>query len=168
MTDYAPLSPLQQLADDYRRESETTIRVLRAFPAAQAGFRPHETSNSAHQLAWTFAIENALIEGAIASGLKEGRPRSEMPSGWDETVSAYASGVARVQRLLEGLDEAALGRPVSFFVAPKTPGDIPLLPFVRMMLFDSVHHRGQLSVYLRMVGGRVPSIYGPSRDEPWT
>jgi uncharacterized damage-inducible protein DinB len=35
------------------------------------------------------------------------------------------------------------------------------------MLHDQIHHRGQFSVYLRMVGGKVPSIYGPSGDEPW-
>jgi uncharacterized damage-inducible protein DinB len=37
-----------------------------------------------------------------------------------------------------------------------------------LMLNDSIHHRGQLTVYLRMAGGRVPSIYGPSADEPWS
>lgn len=168
MSTFAPLSPARQLADDYRRESATTARVLRAFPAEQAGFQPHETSNSAHQLAWTFAMENMLVEAAIAHGLREGWPRQERPAGWEETVQAYADGVARVTALLDGLDESMLGRPVSFYVAPKTPGDVPLLAFVRMMLFDSVHHRGQLSVYLRMVGAKVPSIYGPSRDEPWT
>lgn len=54
-----------------------------------------------------------------------------------------------------------------FFVAPKTMGDIPLMEFLWYSLFDHIHHRGQLSVYLRMVG-KVPSIYGPSGDESWT
>ena len=54
-----------------------------------------------------------------------------------------------------------------FFVAPKQTGDIPLPEFLEFMLHDQIHHRGQLSVYLRLAGGKVPSIYGPSADEPW-
>ena len=44
---------------------------------------------------------------------------------------------------------------------------IPVIDVLWFMLTDSIHHRGQLSVYVRMAGGRVPSIYGPSADEPW-
>jgi len=54
-----------------------------------------------------------------------------------------------------------------FMVAPKQKGEVPLADFVEFMLGDQIHHRGQLSVYLRMAGGKVPSIYGPSADEPW-
>ena len=56
---------------------------------------------------------------------------------------------------------------VQLFVAPKTLGDYPTMEFLWFLLFDHIHHRGQLSVYLRMVG-KVPSIYGPSGDQPWT
>jgi uncharacterized damage-inducible protein DinB len=57
---------------------------------------------------------------------------------------------------------------VQFFVAPKQVGDIPAESFLWFMLHDQIHHRGQLSVYVRMAGGKVPSIYGPSADEPWS
>ena len=53
-----------------------------------------------------------------------------------------------------------------FFVAPKTLGDIPKIQFMWMVLCDQIHHRGQFSVYLRMADGKVPSIYGPTADEP--
>jgi uncharacterized damage-inducible protein DinB len=56
---------------------------------------------------------------------------------------------------------------VSFLVAPKTLGNIPKLTFLWFILNDEIHHRGQFSVYLRIAGARVPSIYGPSADEPW-
>jgi uncharacterized damage-inducible protein DinB len=42
-----------------------------------------------------------------------------------------------------------------------------VIAFLWLMLMDSIHHRGQLSVYIRPAGGKVPSIYGPSGDEPW-
>ena len=46
-------------------------------------------------------------------------------------------------------------------------GDFPVAEFLWFMLMDSVHQHGQLSVYVRCAGGKVPSIYGPSADEPW-
>jgi len=50
---------------------------------------------------------------------------------------------------------------------PRQFGDVSKLFLCTLMLNDSIHHRGQMSVYLRMSGAKVPSIYGPSRDEPW-
>jgi uncharacterized damage-inducible protein DinB len=50
---------------------------------------------------------------------------------------------------------------------PKAIGPVPKGAIVQFMLNDHIHHRGQLSVYLRMTGNKVPSIYGPSKDEPW-
>jgi uncharacterized damage-inducible protein DinB len=46
-------------------------------------------------------------------------------------------------------------------------GDVPKMQALWMFLCDQIHHRGQFSVYLRMADGKVPSIYGPSADEPW-
>ena len=60
-----------------------------------------------------------------------------------------------------------LNKTVKFFVAPKQMGDLRKMDVLWYMLMDSVHHRGQFSVYLRMADGKVPSIYGPSADEPW-
>jgi uncharacterized damage-inducible protein DinB len=63
--------------------------------------------------------------------------------------------------------DADLNKTVKFFVAPKKMGDVRRLDFLWLLLMDMVHHRGQFSVYLRMADGKVPSIYGPSADEPW-
>lgn len=52
-------------------------------------------------------------------------------------------------------------------MTPKQMGDFRKADVLWMMMMDAVHHRGQFSVYLRMAGGKVPSIYGPSADEPW-
>jgi uncharacterized damage-inducible protein DinB len=86
-------------------------------------------------------------------------------------MSAIADAAARAHRqvveLLRNADDAKLEGSVQFFVAPKTLGDVPTMEFLWYLLFDHVHHRGQLTVYLRMVG-KVPSVYGPSGDQPWT
>jgi uncharacterized damage-inducible protein DinB len=89
------------------------------------------------------------------------------------TVSAVADRLEKVHAealaVLRGVDEAALSNEtVKFFVAPKTLGDVPKIEFLWFLLLDHVHHRGQFSIYLQIVGAKVPSIYGPSADEPWT
>jgi uncharacterized damage-inducible protein DinB len=58
-------------------------------------------------------------------------------------------------------------RTVKFPIAPRTMGDVPTIQFLWFILCDAIHHRGQFSIYLRMADGKVPSIYGPSLDEPW-
>jgi uncharacterized damage-inducible protein DinB len=89
-----------------------------------------------------------------------------------ETVAAMVEALEREHKqvvdTLRPLDEATLAtETVRFFVAPKTLGDIPKIEFLWFLLFDHVHHRGQFSIYLRMADAKVPSIYGPSADEPW-
>jgi uncharacterized damage-inducible protein DinB len=73
----------------------------------------------------------------------------------------------RTVALVEQMPDSQTGDTVKFFTGPKTLGDIPKLDFLWFLLCDQIHHRGQFSVYLRMAGGKVPSIYGPSGDEPW-
>jgi uncharacterized damage-inducible protein DinB len=57
--------------------------------------------------------------------------------------------------------------PPGSVTAPKTIGDVPKIDLLWMVLHDQIHHRGQFSIYLRMADGKVPSIYGPTADEPW-
>jgi uncharacterized damage-inducible protein DinB len=160
-------SARQALLDSYRRESATTLKILRAFPPEHAELRPHPTSNSAQQLAWTFAIENTLIGAALRNELRMPPAFPPMPSSWDECVDAYAQGVDHVTALLTSARDEDMSDMVPFMTGPRQFGDVSKLFLCTLMLNDSIHHRGQLSVYLRMSGAKVPSIYGPSRDEPW-
>ena len=162
---------LQQFLDSYEREHATTMKVLRAFPEDQLELRPHPRSNSARDLAWIFVLERMLgqrivIENVFASD----NPPRGMPKP-PESMATILSEVERTHRefgdAVRSLTERELGETVRFFVAPKTMGDIPRMDFLWFLLHDEIHHRGQFSVYLRMAGGKVPSIYGPSADEPW-
>jgi uncharacterized damage-inducible protein DinB len=64
--------------------------------------------------------------------------------------------------------DAFLQRQVHFFRGPKTLGEFTRLEFAWFLLMDEIHHRGQFSIYSRIADAKVPSIYGPSADEPWT
>jgi uncharacterized damage-inducible protein DinB len=89
------------------------------------------------------------------------------PAKMSEIAAAAEKAYGDVMEALKAADDARLEVSHKFLVGPKTFGEMTTMEIVRFMLFDHIHHRGQLSVYLRMVGGKVPAIYGPSGDEPW-
>lgn len=149
------------------REHGVTLKVMRAFPSHEAGFQPHPRSQPAKKLMWTFVQEQALAIAALDGTLGQAGSMGTEPDTVVEVIEAYDAGVRQVVERLTGAADADLSRTVKFYVGPGQMGDIPLMDFLWMMLMDSIHHRGQLSVYVRMAGGLVPSIYGPSADEPW-
>ena len=155
--------------DTLRRELPVTRKVLAAFPATEADFRPHPRSSTARQLAWTFVIEARLVTFALEGTSSKNKGFIPPPASWGEILTAFDAQYAEVVRLAGALGSGGTPPgPVPFFVAAKTPGEIPLVEFLWFMLHDQIHHRGQMTVYLRMAGGKVPSIYGPSADEPWS
>jgi uncharacterized damage-inducible protein DinB len=151
----------------YQRETSTTLRVMDAFPGDKADFRPHERSNNALHLGWTFVVEQAMLLKALRGEEMFGGGFGEPPGTWAATVDAFKQARAEVLSELAKPENQELDGTVVFMVGPRQKGDVPLADFVEFMLGDQIHHRGQLSVYLRMAGGKVPSIYGPSADEPW-
>lgn len=157
---------IEQFRDLYLLEHATTRKVLHAYPPDQAGLKPHERSGSAEKLAWTFVIEE-MIMLKVLSNEPLGRDMPKPPETWQGILDAFDEQHEKMKEKLASVDAASLN-PVKFFVGPKQMGEYAPLTFLFRFLCDQIHHRGQLSVYLRMAGGKVPSIYGPTGDEPWT
>jgi hypothetical protein len=163
-------TPKRQFLHAYAEEHERTLRVLRAYPPDQSELRPHPKCKTARELAWVFTLERGLGTLVMNDGLASGEPPGAMPpapASWDEVVAAFEKAHAEFGELVAGLDDDALAASVKFFAGPGRLADWPRIRFLWFLLSDEIHHRGQLSVYLRMADGRVPSIYGPSGDEPW-
>lgn len=158
---------LNAFTDTLKREFDTTRRVVANYPSAQGDFRPHERSNTARQLIWTFVVEERMMLFGARDGEVMGKAFIPAPDDWGEMLSVMEKTHEELLQFLTSTTEDKLAPHVSFFVAPKQMGQIPTMQFLWFMLHDHIHHRGQLSVYLRMAGGKVPSIYGPSADEPW-
>ena len=158
----------RQLIDALNREHTTTKKVIDAFPSDQPDFKPHPRSNSAKQLLWTFAVEERLILLALKNELKLGGGFPKAPETWSECYNAFRQTHTELVNALESANDDDFAGTVKFFTGPGTLGDYPKAEFMWFMLGDQIHHRGQMSVYIRMAGGKVPSIYGPSADEPWT
>ncbi len=151
----------------FAKELPITVKLMRAYPAGQDDFRPHERSTPAARLAHTFALANAIAAKAITGELTMPPDFPPAPATYAEAVANYERGAQDVLEALEEMPESRLSETVDFFTGPGQIGPISVGDLLWLMLMDSVHHRGQLSVYVRMAGGKVPSIYGPSADEPW-
>ncbi len=162
-------SPKEQFLQAFEKEHETTMRVLHAYPVEKENLRPHPKAKTARELAWMFALEQGMQEKGLTAGFDWTKP-PQMPPAPDSfatVLAAIEQGHKRLGDLVRGMSDAALLETLKFFVAPKQLGDVPKIQFVWFVLCDQIHHRGQFSVYLRMADGKVPSIYGPSLDEPW-
>jgi uncharacterized damage-inducible protein DinB len=148
------------------REFPTTVKVLKAYPAAKGDLKPHAKSKSARELAWNFVTEEKACDMAL-DGAIEFAKMPPSPATFPEVISTYEKAHAALIERLKRTPDAELNKTVKFFTGPKQMGDVRKMDLLWMMLMDSVHHRGQFSVYLRMADGKVPSIYGPTADEPW-
>jgi hypothetical protein len=145
------------------------MRVLRAFPADQPDFRPHPRSSSARDLAFTFVLEQSLLMRALLDDLRiGGAPVPRPPETIAEVMDRFDSEFHEVLEQLRATPEQELIRgKTQFFTGPRQLGEYTKLEFAWFLLMDQIHHRGQYTVYVRLAGGRVPSVYGPSADEPW-
>lgn len=164
------LSPKQQFLKEYEKEHQTTVRVLRAYPRDQLDLRPHPSCRTARELAWVFVMECGLGIAVYNDKLQELMASGEMPQppeDWDELLGALEKAHREFAELVQSTSDSDLQQGVSFFTGPKTMGEYTRLEWLWFLLHDQIHHRGQFSIYLRMAGGKVPSIYGPTGDEPW-
>jgi hypothetical protein len=162
----------QRFLETYEQEHEKTMRVLRAFPADKAEFRPSERCKPARELAWMFALERGLGKSVVLNDAfaKAGPPTGKLPDApgsWDAVLAAAEQTHREFADIVRSIPEEKLDETVKFFTAPKTLGDVRRIDFLWFLLHDEIHHRGQFSIYLRAAGGKVPSIYGPSEHEPW-
>ena len=157
----------EMLLHVWEKEFPVTMKVLKAFPADQVDFKPHDRSRTAKALAWTIVTEEMMI-GQATDGKVDYPGLPKAPATFAEVLSTYETSHAdMVAKVKKTSDKDLNSIMIDFMVGPKQPGKIKFSDFAWMLIMDSIHHRGQFSVYLRMAGGKVPSIYGPSADEPW-
>lgn len=163
-----PLDIARRLLIEFiQRETPVTLRVLRAFPEDELDMKPHPRSQSARDLCWIFVGELRMALRALR-GDEQLFAGGDPPTTLDGLASAFEDARDELVAFLDECSDEDLAGTVPFPVAPGRMADWPRTDFIWLMLHDQIHHRGQLSVYLRMAGGKVPSIYGPSADEPWS
>ena len=154
----------EHLAEYFKAEKPKFLKVLKAVPPDQAAYRPHPRSSSAADIAWLLASELQDACDLIDNGKVDFVQKPAPPLG--ESIAAYEKNVAGLEKRLAKMDDAAWDKKVQFLMDGKVAWESPLGEMLFGFLFDAIHHRGQLSAYLRPMGAKVPSIYGPSADDP--
>jgi uncharacterized damage-inducible protein DinB len=154
----------------WEQEYPAFVRIFKALPADGLDYRPHPRSRSAGELvALLLASQQGCIELCKSRKSMYDGIRWEEPKGFgklEEMVATYERDHDALRGQLREMDGSAWNRQAWLIrgseemLLKNTIGGL-----LWISLFDVVHHRGQLSVYIRPMGGKVPSIYGPSADE---
>ena len=145
-------------------EAPTFIKVMKAVPSDKAAYTPHPRSTAAGDLVWLLAAELhdacELIDSGEVNYVQKPAPAVA------ESIAAYEKNAAALKARLTKVDDAKWDSPARLKMDGKVIWEAPLGDMLFGFLLDAVHHRGQLSSYLRPMGAKVPSIYGPSADDP--
>ena len=159
---------IDAILDELSREGKTTRAVLERVPTEKFAWKPHARSRTLGDLAWHLAsipvriAAMAQVDDADALVFKA-PPR---PDTSEEIVASFERGVGEAREKLARLDDDALRSKILFRAGEKKLAHLPKIAFLRGVLLNhSYHHRGQLSVYLRLLDIPVPPIYGPTADE---
>jgi uncharacterized damage-inducible protein DinB len=145
--------------DFWIKESKTTRNVLARIPEGSQ-YKPDPKSRTAQEIAWQIVCEEQMLIDALESGKAAWTP-APVPPTMQEIVDSYERQSASIAERLTALSDARWDGPLDFFGTER-----PASPMAWSFLFDIVHHRGQITTYLRPMGSTVPQIYGPSADEP--
>jgi uncharacterized damage-inducible protein DinB len=163
------MSLCEPLAAELQREAATTRRMLERVPEDKFGWKPHEKSMPLGRLAGHVAelptlIAPALTQDELDFAVGSFQPFS--PTSVAELLERFDGNVAAAAGLLKNQTDERMhetwrlrSREQVFFESPRT------VVIRSMVLNHIVHHRGQLSVYLRLLGVPLPSVYGPTADE---
>ena len=159
---------IDPLLAELAMEAETTRRVLERVPDDKMSWKPHPKSMSLGGLAMHVATTTG---GVSQMALKDGFDIAEfkpVPEARNnaELMAAFDKSIADARTALSSLDDAKLMAPWNFSNNGKVMMTFPRIGLIRQIALNHLyHHRGQLSVYLRLLDIPVPSIYGPTADE---
>lgn len=141
-------------------EYKTTRRVLAALPEDQMNWSPNEKGFNAGDLAWHIAGADCFFLGGIVAGEYAAPAKVDRPGTVAEIVAFYDQHVPALIEKLKGITGEQAAKVLTFAIFT-----LPAVVFLNLANSHSIHHRGQLAAYLRAMGAKVPSIYGPSADE---
>jgi uncharacterized damage-inducible protein DinB len=163
MTPEFALAYRAMMLDGIQREAECTKKVIGAVPDAKSDYRPDPHARTAKELAWHIANTDVQFLDGIADLKFDMNATDHKPQTSEETVAWYDEQMKRGIARVAGMNAEQLLTPVEFFGV----FNLPAVLYLGFLTNHSVHHRGELTTYLRPMGSKVPSIYGGSYDEPF-
>lgn len=153
------------------REAPISERILKRVPEGRPDWKPHEKSMPLGYLSTLVATMPSWIAMAVEQDELDlappgGAPKTPEPRTAAELLAAHAQSVAGAKRALAGTSDDHLMTPWRLLVSGRVVMEAPRNEVIEDTFSHLAHHRGQLSVYLRLNGVPVPSLYGPTADEP--
>jgi uncharacterized damage-inducible protein DinB len=166
---YWRMTLTQQLLGELDREAARTKRVLEHVPAGRDDWKPHDKSMALGRLAGMIATMPAWVTFIVKQDELDLTPPGggewKLPSQ-NELVTAHDKSVADARAALQSVDDnRLLTTNWRLRAGGQVVSEAPRHVALRDMLNHLAHHRGQLTVYLRLVGAKVPAVYGPSADD---
>ncbi|HEX7580695.1 MAG TPA: DinB family protein [Thermoanaerobaculia bacterium] len=153
---------------EFDREASTTRKLLERMPDVRLAWKPHPKSMTLQGLSWHLATIPAWVAAGVLLDGADLATRAKVPAP-DTTaaiVEGFAANCAAAKGAMNQLDDTKLLASWKLSAGGIPILEMPRAAFLRSLLLNhSVHHRGQLSVYLRLIDVPVPSIYGPTADE---
>ena len=143
----------------WEHEAGTMRKVLERIPEG-SDYKPDPKSRTAKEIAWQIVAEEKMIMDSLETGKADWNP-PPMPATMKEVLDRYVEQSREIIDRWKSLPEEKWNGKMEFFGSER-----PASRMAWSFLFDLVHHRGQISTYLRPMGAKVPQIYGPSGDEP--
>jgi len=159
------------LLPEFDHEMGSTRRVIERVPAADLGWAPHEKSFNMGKLAWHVSnIPNwihATLDASVFDLASMGDDvRTKEPASVDDVLKAFDESVKKAREKIAEQTDSALLSPWTLKKDGQEMFTMPKISVVRSFVMNHIiHHRGQLTVYLRLRNVPLPALYGPSADE---
>lgn len=153
---------LQYMLPSIKNEHRNTRSVIDAIPQSRADYRPDPNSKTAMEIAWHIVAAEHRFHSGIVTGAFDYSPitRPDTVRTPAQIGQWYADSFARNFEQFPRLSGEQLARIIDF----RGIFQLPAVAYFNFTLHHTIHHRGQLSTYLRAMGGKVPAIYGESYD----
>ena len=158
----------QSMLAEFEAQAPVTRKFLERLPEDKLTWKPHEKSMTAGQLALHIATTTGGIVQLVQENPKQARSEFvfPQPASRDEILKAFDESIATVRRELPKFDDAAMHETWRLVAGDRELFAVPRMAFLRdIMLSHWYQHRGQFSVYLRLLNIAVPATWGPSADE---
>ena len=147
----------------FKAERPAFENVIRALPGDRLDYKPHERNSSAGEIAWFLVLELRALVRLLEKGEIHWQ-QEPRPDSLDAIAAEYAAAADGMERALAATDDAKWEQDGRMYFGGKLMKTAPIGETIWGFLFDAIHHRGQLTAYLRPMGGKVPSVYGPTAD----
>ena len=158
----------QSMLPEYDEEMKITRRVLERVPSEKGEWKPHPKSFPLAHLAQLVSIMPAwLVPTLKAPHLDIGSGGAYSNETTETLLKIFDKSVRDGREALDSTSDEELAKPWSLKMGERVLFTAPRAVVARQTINHLVHHRGQLTVYLRLLDVPLPSIYGPTADEPW-